>query len=48
MTATHRGLRVAAIVAGIAVALVLVFVFFPWNTLRGPLASIFPTGSTVR
>lgn len=39
MTATHRGLRVAAIVAGIAVALVLVFVFFPWNTLRGPLAS---------
>ena len=39
MTATHRGLRVAAIVAGIAVALVLVFLFFPWNTLRGPLAS---------
>jgi AsmA family protein len=35
----HRALRFGAIAAGIVVTLVLVVAFFPWNTLRGPLAS---------
>jgi len=37
--AGHRAARYAAIALGACVLVVLVFMFFPWNTLRGPLAS---------
>jgi len=35
----HPAFRYAAIAAGILVALALLVVFFPWNALRGPVAS---------
>ena len=35
----RRGLRYGAIAAGAVVALALLVAFFPWNALRGPLAS---------
>ena len=37
----QRGLRYGAIAAAIVAVLVLVVVFFPWNALRGPVASYF-------
>ena len=37
--AGRRGLRYGAIGAVVLAALALLVVFFPWNTLRGPLAS---------
>jgi uncharacterized protein involved in outer membrane biogenesis len=37
----QRGLRYGATAAAILVGLVLIVVFFPWNTLRGPVASYF-------
>ena len=37
--AGHRAARYAAIALGVCVLVVLVFLFFPWNVLRGPLAS---------
>jgi uncharacterized protein involved in outer membrane biogenesis len=38
--AGHRAARYAAIALGVCVLVVLVLMFFPWNTLRGPLASL--------
>jgi uncharacterized protein involved in outer membrane biogenesis len=35
----QRGLRYGAIAAGIVVAVALLVTFFPWNALRGPVAS---------
>ena len=35
----RRGLRYGAIAAVVLAALALLVIFFPWNTLRGPLAS---------
>jgi len=37
----QRGVRIAAIVVGVIVALALLVAFFPWNALRGPAASYF-------
>ena len=37
--AGHRVARYAAIALGVCVLVVLVFLLFPWNVLRGPLAS---------
>jgi len=37
----QRGFRYGAIAAAIVAVLVLVVVFFPWNALRGPVASYF-------
>ena len=39
LLAGRRGLRYGAIAAVVLVALALLAVFFPWNALRGPLAS---------
>lgn len=35
----QRGLRIAGIAAAIVAALALLVLFFPWNALRGPVAS---------
>ena len=37
--AGHRAARYAALVLGVCVLIVVAFLFFPWNVLRGPLAS---------
>lgn len=38
-TPANRALRYGVAIGGVIVALVLVVVFFPWNLLRGPLAT---------
>jgi uncharacterized protein involved in outer membrane biogenesis len=38
--AGHRAARYAAIALGVCVLVVLALMYFPWNTLRGPLASL--------
>ena len=37
--AGHRAARYAAIALGVLVVVILAFLLFPWNVLRGPLAS---------